>query len=176
MRGRACERTRVRAFHGAIKLLSCRSRTHYELAQRLRGKGFSEEVVEDVAAELVERGLLDDARLARDIVCNGQIANKSRSRIYSELRRRGISRELAEESIQSFFDPEREREAAALLLEKYLPLSPGSAAKGEIEKAVTRLSARGFSHSAIADVLSGIRDDGDYDHMSRFLDTDSQLS
>ena len=157
-------------------MLSYRSRTHFELVEGLRRKGFPEEVVVGVAAELEDRGLVDDARLARDIVCGGQMAGKSRLRIYAGMRRRGISREDAEESMRSCFNPEREREAAYRLLRSSLPCPPGSAGKGDIERAARRLSGRGFSASAIADVLGDIQDGGSGGGMPRFLDTDSQLS
>jgi regulatory protein len=122
-------------------------------------KGFGTEVVESVAAELLDKGLLDDARLARDIVASGQRASKSRSRIYADMRRRGIARDEAEESLQACFDPEREREALAQLMRRSLSCLPGSPREADIEKTAGRLFRRGFSAAAIADVLGDIRQD-----------------
>lgn len=170
------QKTRNIALRRAIKMLSYRSRTYCELVEGLRRKGIPENIVVGVAAELEDRGLLDDSRLARDIVCGGQTAGKSRSRIYSEMRRRGIAREVAEESMRIFFDAEREREEVYRLLLSSLPFPPVSAGKGDIQKAARRLSARGFSASAIADVIGDIQDGGSGAGMLRFLDTDSQLS
>jgi regulatory protein len=125
----------------------------------LRNKGFSLQVVEGVVEELEERGLLEDACLARDMVMNGQRANKSRSRIYADLRKRGIDRDIAEESLQSCFDPEKEREAATCLLQKSLYTSSSPPTEADIERAARRLSGRGFSPSAVLNALAGIKRD-----------------
>jgi len=173
---RRYERARGRAFQKAIKLLSYRARSRNELGISLRDRGFSAEVVDDVTTELEGKGLLDDARLARDIIASGQRARKSRSRIYAELRRRGIAREETEESLDDGFDPEREREAVAQLMRRSLSCLPGSPSKADIERISSRLFRRGFTASAIAGVIDDMSSDGGDCDVPRFLDTDSQLS
>ncbi|MBN2025862.1 MAG: RecX family transcriptional regulator [Actinobacteria bacterium] len=123
----------------------------------LREKGFSKEIVDDINTELEDKGLIDDSCLARDIIASGQRANRSRSRIYAELRRRGITREEAEESLDHGFDPERERKAAAELMYRNLSCLPGSANKSDIEKISRRLFRRGFSASAIAGAVEDMQ-------------------
>jgi len=142
----------------------------------LREKGFGAEIVDDVIAELQDKGLLDDARLARDIIAGGQRASKSRSRIYADLRRRGIERENAEESLDDVFDPDREREAVARLMRRNLSRLPGSPSRDDIERISGRLFRRGFSASAIAGVIDDVSNGGKDDQTPRFLDTDSRLS
>lgn len=119
-------------------------------------KGFLAEIVDDVTTELEGKGLLDDSRLARDIVASGQRANKSRSRIYADLRRRGIARDEAEESLDDGFDPEMEREAVARIIHRNLTdlLVPPS--RADIERISARLFRRGFSASAIASVIDDV--------------------
>ena len=125
----------------------------------MRNKGFSLQVVEEVVEKLEEKGLLEDVCLAQDMVTGGQRANKSRSRIYADLRKRGIDRDIAEESLQSYFDPEKEREAAARLLHKSLYTSSSPPTEADIERAARRLSGRGFSPSAVSNALAGIKRD-----------------
>ena len=143
---------------------------------KLCEKGFGKEIADDIATELEDKGLIDDLRLARDIVASGQRAGRSRSRIYAELRRRGIAREVVEESLDDGFDPEREREAVARIMHGNLSSLPGSPSKSDIERISRRLFRRGFSASAIADVVDDIQNDGGDCRTPRFLDTDSQLS
>ena len=84
------------AFTRALKMLSHRSRSRYEISADLREKGFSQEVINRVIEDLQDRGWLDDSELAHDIISYGQDRNKGWMRIYADLRRRGIERRIAE--------------------------------------------------------------------------------
>jgi len=114
--------------------------------------------------------------LARDIIASGQRAGKSRSRIYADLRRRGITREEAEERLDDGFDLEREREAVSQLMRKNLSSLPDSPSRADIERISGRLFRRGFSSSAIASAIDDLSCAEESSQAPRFLDTDSQLS
>ena len=109
----------------------------------------------------MERGWLDDEELARSIVHGGQKANKGWPRIYGDLRRRGITRELAEESLRNHFDYRKERESARRLLRDELGASPPLPGDGDMERAVRRMARRGFSPSAIAGAVDDLARDED---------------
>jgi SOS response regulatory protein OraA/RecX len=115
--------------------------------------GFTPHIVETAVAELSERGWLDDGGLARDTVIQCQRANKGRSRVYAELRKRGIERELAEDSMCEYFDCEKENEAARQLFSKSIAACAYPPTDADIERAARRLSSRGFSPSAVANAL-----------------------
>jgi SOS response regulatory protein OraA/RecX len=157
-------------------MLSYRSRSRQEIVSDLCDRGFSIDVVTGVVSELEEKGLVGDACLARDMVMSGQRSNKSRSRIYADLRKRGIAREIAEDSLFAYFDEDEECEAAARVLRKMLPETGLPPQDGEKERAARRLSGRGFPASAVAyalnDALIARHSPGE----SPFLDTYSKLS
>jgi len=134
-------------------MLSYRPRSREEITRDLSRKGFPADIVESVIAELAEKKLIDDLILAEDIVRSGQRTHKSRSKIYSELRKRGIGREDAEESLAACFEVEKERESAASAMAKLLSSSPSPPSEGDIERATRKLSGRGFSSSAVAYAL-----------------------
>jgi regulatory protein len=144
---------RKRALRRALRMLAYRSRSCQEIAADLNGKGFCPEITMEVIHDLEEKGLVGDASLARDIVAAGQRCNKSRSRIYSDLRRRGIEREAAEESLDVYFDQEEECRAAARIMSRMLSSADSDSAGDDIEKAARKLSGRGFSGHAVAYAL-----------------------
>jgi regulatory protein len=134
-------------------MLAYRSRSRQEIAADLGGKGFRAEIIDETIHELEEKGLIGDASLAHDIVMAGQRCNKSRSRIYSDMRRRGIEREAAEESLDAFFDQEEECKAAMLMMRRLLSSTASLPTADDIEKAARKLSGRGFSGNAVAHAL-----------------------
>ncbi len=144
---------RKRALRRALQMLSYRSRSRREIVADLAGRGCSTEIVEEVVSELEEKGLIGDAALAQDIVSGGQRAGKSRSRIYAVLRRRGISRETADEALEAHFDLDEECEAATREIRKMLPITSGPPGAEDLERAARRLSSRGFSAPAVARAL-----------------------
>lgn len=165
-----------RALRRALKLLAYRSRSRYEIISDLLDRGFSPHIVDRVVIELSDGDWLDDNKLARDIVIQCQRANKGRSRIYAEMRKRGIERELAEENLRDHFDPLKENEAASSLLAKNLAVCPHPPMEADIERAARRLSSRGFSPAAVANALDEIVHGSVTGMEQGFLDTDSKLS
>ena len=157
-------------------MLAYRSRSLREIASDLAAKGFSAETIEEVTDELELKGLLDDEKLAQDIVLGGQKSDRGRSRIYADLRKRGIDRELAEESLEIHFDPEKECESAKYLVRRNLVSCRPPVSEDDIERAARRVSTRGFSPAAVASALHEIAGDEATGREQGFLDTDRRLS
>lgn len=146
-----------KAYNRAIKMLADRSRSSSEIREGLAAKGFRPQTVEEVVASLQEEGLLDDAAFARDLVIHGQERHKGRERIYAELRRRGIPRATAEESIRLHFDPETERASVRELLSGALADGQVCGGETELERAVSRIARRGFSADAVNSALAEMK-------------------
>jgi len=86
-----------RAFQTALRLLARRDFFAEELRQRLIRRGFDPDDAALAVARCVERGLVDDERLARRFVELRAVARGwGPRRLVAELRRRGVERELAE--------------------------------------------------------------------------------
>lgn len=170
------EKIRRRAFRRALAMLSRRSRSREEIVRDLSGKGYEDCVVESVVSGLETRNLLDDVSLSRDIVRECQRNGKSRSRIYAELRRRGIGREQSEESMKSYFDPSLEEKAALRLMRGMIGGHACALDDKELRKAARRLCARGFSISAVSNALDLVRNGAYRNGKEPFLDTYCQDS
>ena len=92
LRGRA-ERTLAEEL--AHRLLSIRLRSHKELADRLRRRGVSAEIVAALTADLERHGLLDDARFAQAWVRTRLALSPSGPRrLRYELAQKGVAREV----------------------------------------------------------------------------------
>jgi regulatory protein len=90
---RAADPGAVRA--GALALLGRREYASAELAAALTGKGYAQETVAGVLAELAGERLLDDARYAEGLVRQLATRGQGPSRIRQALQQAGINAELA---------------------------------------------------------------------------------
>ena len=73
----------------AMSLLMHKDRTEYELVEKLKQKGFSQEETEDALSYVKGFGYIDDVRYAERYIEIYQSA-KSRKRLEQDLSRRGI--------------------------------------------------------------------------------------
>lgn len=92
------------AMDKALRLLSYRPRSESELETRLRQAGHSPEAAGAALAQCRELGYLDDRTFAVSFVRDRlRLKPKGRRALRSELYRKGIDRDLAEEAIDTGF-------------------------------------------------------------------------
>jgi len=110
---------RKKAKDAAFHYLSYRPRTVKEVRDKLREKGYEEELIEETIALLERLGLLDDRDFAARWVAERlRLKPRGRRVLFAELRQKGISREMAEEVLSEAFGDIDERALAADLLRK----------------------------------------------------------
>ena len=124
-----------------------------EIQSDLSAKGFKNDTISQVINELLNRNLLDDEALARDVVLSGQRMNRGRSRIYADLRKRGLARNLAEESLAEFYSDEMERESIIHLIEKSKIIASPSLDESQLNKITRKISGKGFPPWLARDLL-----------------------
>jgi SOS response regulatory protein OraA/RecX len=157
-------------------MLAYRSRSSSEIASDLREKGYTQDIVESVVADLLERDLLDDQALARDMVLLGQRADKGWAKILADLRKRGIGRNLAEESLQGYFDHDMERESVNRLARQCLSGCGSPPEETEVDRIARKICRKGFSPAMVISAIREMTRDGSGCSDGGFLDTDSPLS
>ena len=95
----------------ALNVLGYRARAEGELRERLLRAGYAPQTVETVVGRLRELGYLDDAEFARN-----SAREKARKygprRVYGDLRKSGVGKELAREAVEGQFSEDSELEAA----------------------------------------------------------------
>ena len=137
----------------AHALLNRRERTEQELREQLLRRDASPEVVDAVLQELTEHGYVDDARFARLFVQDKRGLNQwGRGRIERGLVQRGISRELADRTLDEELATGADELAMALaLLRRRFPTSAMTGR--ERERALGLLLRRGYEYELAIDAL-----------------------
>ena len=103
----ALEARRLHTYDRALNLLAVRARSSSELARALVRKGEERPHVDWAVARLIEQGLLDDAAFARSFARAKVVGGKqSRRRVQQELARKGVSRTLSNDAIDTVFEEE----------------------------------------------------------------------
>ena len=146
-------RERAAAFEAeeaAVRLLSYRAHSEKELMLKLRRK-FPADVAAAAAAAMREKGYLDDeafaAALAEEL---SRVKRFAPARIVSELLRRGVDKEIAENAV-SALDIDENTGIIELITKMRLPEEPS---EKEVARAMRRLLAAGYSWSEIRRALS----------------------
>jgi regulatory protein len=173
------ERMRLHAYDRALNMLAFRARSSRELAQALQRKGEQRTHVDWALERLTEQGLLDDAAFARSFARTKVVDGKqSRRRVQQDLARKGVSRSLSDEAIDTVFEEEAVDQHAIVQDAARKKLR----SLGGLEPAVQRrrlygfLARRGYELDDIRRVLSEIdssldaNDDADTDDAERDSD------
>ena len=88
-----------RARNSAMRLLTRREHSRAELRGKLVGRGFESNSVEELLQGLEEQDLLSDERFAMSLIASRAETGYGPNRIGLELRNRGVSEELARETL-----------------------------------------------------------------------------
>ena len=103
----AMEAQRLQVYDRAVNMLAFRGRSSSELARSLQRKGEDEAHVVWAIDRLREQGLLDDAAFARSFARARVVDGKqSRRRVQQDLARKGVSRSLSDEAIDTVIEEE----------------------------------------------------------------------
>ena len=89
----------TRARNSAMRLLARREHSRAELRGKLVGRGFENDSVEELLQRLEDRDLLSDERFAMSLIASRAETGYGPNRIGLELRNRGVSEELARETL-----------------------------------------------------------------------------
>jgi regulatory protein len=134
----------------ALRLVGRAEQTSLGIVRKLQKAGYSPPCARAVLARLEKLGIVDDSRYAR-LWLQARLAGKAEGprRLLAALRRRGISRQDAEETLRAVLDSAGER----ALLEKFLKKKRLS---GEEPGISNILRGEGFSPSLIREFRENI--------------------
>ena len=131
----------------ALSLLDKRDYSRKMLIDKLTGKGISPEDAAEVADWLTTIGVIDDARYAALVVRHYGMKGYGALRIREELFRRGVDRELWEDSLRELEDTD---DTVYPVLEKKLH---GSHKPEDMERARSFLLRRGFPRDVVRSAI-----------------------
>ena len=143
----------------ALDLLAVRARSSRDLGIRLRRAGAPDAAITWAVHRLVAQGFVDDASYARQVarakVVSGGV---SRRKVVTELRKRGVSSEVADEAIDATLsEVELDEHGAALAAaqKRLRALSSLDAAKRR-QRLYAFLARRGYESDVIRKVLAEV--------------------
>ena len=94
-----------KAYNQALRYLSRRPKTIWEMKQYLTGKGYDQKIIEQVLARLISYNFLDDQSFIRQFI-DSRIRSKPKSvfALEYELKQKGILPELSRKFLSSYDD------------------------------------------------------------------------
>lgn len=153
----APEDERHRAREAALRLLAVRARSEGELTDRLRRKGFSEELTASVVQRLAAVGLVDDEAFARAWADERvRLRPVGPRRLVQELLAKRVDRDLAARVADETYREHSELELARRVIEKKTRVSGGVDARKRRARLHSLLLRRGFSYEVASAVLKEI--------------------
>ena len=152
------ENNENQAMKFAIKLLSIRKRSVFEITKRLRQKKFTGDITDKVIKELFKYKYLNDEEFAEAYINDRVNFNPHGSfLIRKELREKGIAEDIISEKIKELLPEEKEVRLAKKTAEKKLEHSDKKLDKNKIyQKIGAHLQSKGYSSCIIREVLEDI--------------------
>ncbi len=139
----------------AMNLLKSRTYTTAQLEEKLKMGGYPPQVISEAINYVASFGYINDSQYAYDFIEYNK-ENKSKNRIMTDLRRKGISGDMAEEAWEEVVGEDRqelEKQQIIKLLEKK-HFSSQNATLQESQKMMAFLYRKGFAIETIRNVLS----------------------
>ncbi|WP_418153837.1 recombination regulator RecX [Actinoalloteichus caeruleus] len=128
-----------------LRLLTSRPHSKAELRSRLLRRAVPEEVADAVLDRFDEVGLVDDAAFAEAWVHSRHTQRGlGRRALLSELRRKGVNPEVAEEALVTV-DGEAEEERARQLVRRKMRSTGGVDVQARVRRLVGMLARKGYS-------------------------------
>jgi regulatory protein len=140
----------------ALRKLTARARTRYELDQALQAKNVPQTVTDSVLDRLQEIGLVDDASFAIDwVTSRQQRRHLSRRALRRELEAKGVERDEIDRALDSV---ERcaELTSARNIVERRRAAMTGLTRDVQYRRLAGMLSRRGFDAALITRVLADV--------------------
>ena len=129
----------------ALRLISIRPRTHYEIRTALDGLDIAPAIRQGILGELKETGLVDDVRFAREYVrTKVDVRRLGPHRLRHELKRLGVAPPIVEDAIEAEFTGERQEVLARDIVRR--KLGAGKPNEKEVRRLHGLLVRRGIDY------------------------------
>lgn len=139
----------------AMKLISLRRRSVFEVTERLNEKGLKENAIEEILEELKKYKYLDDRQFAESYINDRMNFNpRGKFLIKQELREKGVAENIIEEKTEELISEKKEIESARKLAEKKLRVISGKNDKNKTNrKIISYLQSKGYSFEIISQAV-----------------------
>ena len=146
---------RCSALEKAMRILSVSAKTGHELKEKLLQSGYGPTEAGSAVDECIRRGYINDTLLAADFTAISMSRGSGCRKIRQKLLRRGLDRELVEQTLEE--SKEAEPDSARQALEfKWRSLSRETDPYKKRAKAFRFLAGRGYPAGLIAQLIEEI--------------------
>lgn len=137
------------AYDTALRFLTPKARTVREVELKLDEGSYSEGEIMQTVERLIEAGLLNDEKYARDFI-ESRLSTKpvSRFRLSEQLKAHHIPSDIIEAAL-SELESGAELENAKQVAKKFLRQFENTPEEERLRRVYTRLQTRGYSHETI---------------------------
>lgn len=137
-------------------LLGRSDKTRKELSDKLRFKGYPDEVIEAIINKLLEDRYINEENYTENFVrSRSEYRKQGKSAISSELRRKGIPDEIINEALESISSDD-ERENAKELVESKIHSTRNLEAKKRINRLVGMLARKGYGIGLAFEIVNEV--------------------
>lgn len=142
----------------SFRYLSGRNHSRYELQVKLMKKKYQKDLIQDVLNDLERQQLLSDSEFAKSYFSAQQRRKRGLLKIKSDLYKKGVSREIIEETLSGHQDDEIFIESAMIMAQKkYNVLVKREIKKSKINQKIFQfLASRGFTSNIIIESIKKI--------------------
>jgi regulatory protein len=142
--------TESELYEAAQRALMRRPHSVSEMKKLLERRATSKLLAQDVLARLRENGMIDDSRYAKQFTRQRtEIRRQGKFRITRDLRARGVPDSHIEAALAESDDPEAERAAIRLRIQRKLKLTRGEVTDNKIASLYRSLLRAGFPSDAV---------------------------
>jgi regulatory protein len=146
----------------ATKFLNTRRRTEREVREKILKEKYNEILTAEIIADLITTGLIDDEEYAIAFIHDRRLSKPVSSRqLRSELRKKGVAKEIIEKVLTGSDSEETEDDRAKQAAQKkweQLLRREGDEKKRK-QKLIAFLSSRGFEYQVIKSVVNKVAGD-----------------
>lgn len=149
------EQDAINAKQVAYNYVAYKPRTEMQVLTKLKDKNYADRYIFSAIEHLKKLNLLDDRKFAFGFATEYSTRNKAgKYRVYNELKRRGISDDLANEAIDASFDKIDELELARSAATKKLRLLEGKPRDKKYRSLRDFLLRKGFNSEIVRNIVN----------------------
>lgn len=137
------------AYEDALTILDYSMKTSRQMRDKLRAKGYLDDVIDAVVQRLEASKLLDDEYVARRLMENMTASGRGKLALRQKLRQKGISEKIEQSVMEDVSNEDQDAaclEAARKLFRKYATYEP----REQKQKLSRALASRGFGWDSVS--------------------------
>lgn len=156
---------RKRCKERAGYILGKSDKTENDLRNKLKQGYYPDKIIDEVMDDFIEYGYINDERFAQNYV-RYNVSLKSKNRIYNELLRKGIDKEIIQSVLTEYTDENEEYSATKhkLIMKEFKSKSYDFESEDRmlLNKIIMSLMRKGFTYDDIMQVYSLLKNNRDF--------------